>query len=307
MYMLDFHSPTMDDKDWIDEIFDGTKYFGCFCTFATLFLWKDLYLTEVAQLGTACLIRGKDEDDVVYYMYPLGRDYDISECIAELRADAAQFGNKLLIYCAEKWQCDELRDAFPNQFEYSESRNEFDYIYLSENLINLSGKKFHAKRNHISKFMRTYPDWKYENISPDNLDECIDFIGDWLEKSIEGAEQEQIFELCMENSAIAVALKNYTALGMVGGLLRVGEKVIAVTLGEPINNRVFVTHFEKADTDFDGAYAVINNQFAINQLSSYEYVNREEDLGLEGLRRAKLSYNPDILLEKYRIEDISVQ
>ncbi len=307
MYMLDFHSPTLDDKTWIDEIFEGTEYFGCFCSFATLFLWKDLYSTEVARLGDCCLIRGKDEDGSIYYMYPLGKSYDINDCIAALRADASLLGRNLLIYCAEKWQCGELRAAFPDEFDYSESRNEFDYIYRSDNLINLSGKKFHSKRNHISRFVRMYPDWKYENISEDNLHECLDFVGNWLEKSIEGQDEEQVLELCMENSAIALALKNYVALGIVGGLLRVGGRVIAVTLGEPINSRVFATHFEKADTDFEGAYAVINNQFAINQLASYEYINREEDLGLEGLRKAKLSYNPDILLEKYRIEDISAR
>lgn len=304
--MLDFHSPTLDDKAWVDEVLEGTEYFGCFCTFATFFLWKDLYATEVARLNGAFLTRGKDEEGHFYYMYPLGREYDIRECIAALRADAAALGTRLLIYCAEKWQCDELRAAFPNEFVYEETRSEFDYLYRSDNLIHLSGKKFHAKRNHVSKFMRMYPDWAYENISPENLSECIDFAAHWLEKSIAGEDdEEQVRELCMENSAIAMALKNYKTLGLVGGLLRVGGSVIAVTLGEPINHRVFVTHFEKADTDVDGAYAAINNQFALHRLASYEYINREEDMGLEGLRRAKLSYHPDILLEKYRVEDIS--
>lgn len=111
----------------------------------------------------------------------------------------------------------------------------------------------------------------------------------------------------MENSAIALALREFDVLGMVGGLLRVGGRVIAVTIGEPINRRVFVTHFEKADVDYDGAYAVINREFAAHRLSSYEYVNREEDMGQEGLRKAKLSYYPDILLEKYTIRSRHVE
>lgn len=298
----------MDDKVWIDEAFAGTEYFGCFCTFATFFLWKDLYATEVANFGGTLLTRGRDSEGNLYYMYPLGRAYDIRQCIAALRADAAALGGKLIICCAEKFQCDELRAAFPGEFDYEATRSEFDYLYRADNLIHLSGKKFHAKRNHVSKFMRMYPDWQYENIGPENLPECIDFAVRWLEQAIEGEDdEEQVRELCMENSAIAMALRNYETLGMVGGLLRVGGRVIAVTLGEPINRRVFVTHFEKADTEFDGAYAAINNQFALYQLASYEYINREEDMGLEGLRKAKLSYHPDILLEKYRVEERSVQ
>lgn len=302
---LDFHIPTLDDKTWIDEIYEGTEYFGCFCTFATLYLWKELYYTEVARFGDALLIRGKNDRDEWYYMYPLGKAYDIRETIAVLRADAAEKHSKLVIYCAEQWQCDELRGAFPDEFAYTGSRGEFDYIYRTENLIHLPGKKFHAKRNHISKFMRTYPDWTYENIGPDNLAECIAFTSAWLEKAIVGQDDEQIYELCMENSAIALALRQFDTLGMAGGLLRVSGRVAAITLGEPINRRVFVTHFEKADTDIDGAYTMINQQFAVNRLADYEYINREEDLGLEGLRKAKLSYHPDILLEKFNIRDLT--
>lgn len=304
--MLNFHSPTLEDKAWVDALLEGTEYFGCFCTFATFYLWKDLYATDVARLGGAFLTRGRDDEGNVYYMYPLGREYDIRACIAALRADAAALGGRLLIYCAEQWQCDELRAAFPEEFAYEETRSEFDYLYRSEHLIELSGKKLHAKRNHVSKFMRMYPDWVYETITTENLPECIDFAANWLEQAIAGEDdEERVRELCMENSAIALALRHYKTLGMVGGLLRVGGRVIAITLGEPLNRRVFVTHFEKADTEFDGAYAAINQQFAANQLASYEYINREEDMGLEGLRKAKLSYHPDILLEKYCVKDIS--
>lgn len=305
--MLDFHIPTEDDKKWIDEILDGTEYFGCFCTFATLYLWKDAYRTQVARYGDALLIRGGDPEYSHYYMYPVGKSYDIREIITVLREDAANFNTKLVIKCAEKWQCDEIKSAFPNEFSYAESRNDFDYIYSSENLINLKGKKFHAKRNHISKFMRTYPDWKYEDIDASNVIECINTAGEWLERALPEADEDEKTELCLENSAIALALRNRENLGIIGGLIRVKGKVIAMTLGEPINKRVFVTHFEKADTDYDGAYAMINNQFAIHRLSSYEYINREEDMGIEGLRKAKLSYNPDILLEKYSVEDLSVK
>jgi Uncharacterized conserved protein len=302
--MLDFHIPALEDKACIDGVFEGTEYFGCFCAFATLWLWKDLYYTEVARFGDALLIRGLDEDKRLYYMYPLGKSYEIRQAVRALREDAAAQGTRLLIYCAEKWQCDELRKEFPGEFAFCEQRGDFDYIYRSENLISLIGKKFHAKRNHISKFKRNYPDWRYEDISDENIHECIAFAGSQLEKSIAGQDEEQVYELCMENSAIALALTYFDALGLVGGLLRVGGSIVAITIGEPLNSRVFVTHFEKADTDFEGVYSMINQCFAFHRLAGYEYVNREEDMDREGLRRAKLSYFPDILLEKYRVEDI---
>ncbi len=303
--MLDFHIPTLDDKKWIDDIFEGTVYYGCFCAFATLWLWKDLYYTEVARWGDALLIRGLDENRQTYYMYPMGKSYSVRDAIQALREDASSRDAKLMIYCAEKWQCDELNREFPGEFTFTEQRGDFDYIYRTENLIALSGKKFHAKRNHISKFVRSYPDWRYEDITEANIEECMTFAGNLLKKAIAGQDEEQVYELCMENSAIALALKNFRALGLVGGLLRVGGKIIAVTIGEPLNDRVFVTHFEKADTDFDGSYTMINNCFAANRLAGFEYVNREEDMDREGLRRAKLSYYPDILLEKFRVDDIA--
>ena len=303
--MLDFHVPTLEDKRWIDEIFEGTGYFGCFCTFATLWLWRERYFTEVARFGDCLLIRGVDDEKRLYYMYPMGKRYDVRAAVAALRGDAAANGTRLLFYCVENWQCDELREAFPGEFEFKEQRGDFDYLYRSEDLIRLGGKKYHAKRNHISKFIRSYPDWKYENIDSTNIPACVEFLSAQLERAIAGQDGEEVTELCLENTAIAKALKNFDILKMEGGLLRAGGRVIAVTIGEPLNRRVFVTHFEKADTDYDGAYTMINQQFALNRLSGYEYINREEDMGKEGLRKAKLSYYPVLLLEKFSAEDVA--
>ena len=133
----------------------------------------------------------------------------------------------------------------------------------------------------------------------------MEFLSAQLERAIAGQDGEEVTELCLENTAIANALKNFDILKMEGGLLRAGGRVIAVTIGEPLNRRVFVTHFEKADTDYDGAYTMINQQFALNRLSGYEYINREEDMGKEGLRKAKLSYYPVLLLEKFSAEDVA--
>ena len=303
--MLDFHEPTLEDKPWIDEIFEGTEYFGCFCSFATLWLWKERYYTEVCRLDDCLLLRGIDDENNTYYMFPMGKKVDVRCAISALRADAESRGDRLMIYCAENWQCDQLRETFPGEFAFAPQRGDYDYIYRSEDLINLSGKKYHAKRNHISKFMRSYPDWRYEDIGSGNAMECMEFAGRLLEEAVAGQSEEEARELCMENTAIAKALRRFDTLGMVGGLIRVGGRIVAMTIGEPLNPRVFVTHFEKADTACDGAYSMINHAFAVNRLSGYEYINREEDMDKEGLRKAKLSYYPAILLEKFCAQDKS--
>ena len=299
----DFHIPTEHDRQWMREVLSDTDYLASFYAPGAVWMWRDMYRMEVARFQDAVLMRGRADEDMTYYMYPIGRAYDIREAIAVLRRDAEEQGTGLMMYSVEQRQCDELRAAFPDAFFFEETRWDFDYIYRTEHLIALSGKKFHAKRNHISHFQRLYSDWRYEDISAANAEECIECAGEWLKKAAAGQEEERVYELCMENSAIALSLRHYDEMGFVGGQLRAGGRVVALTLGEPLSRRVFATHFEKADTDFEGAYAMINQQFAAHRLAGYEYVNREEDLGLESLRKAKLSYHPDILLPKYRVQD----
>ncbi|MBQ1554128.1 MAG: DUF2156 domain-containing protein [Clostridia bacterium] len=306
---LNFHRLSLDDKAWVDAVFQGTAYRGCFCSFATFYLWKDAYHSEATYFSNALLARGIDREGQRYYMYPLGREYDIRACIEALREDAAAEGCPLRLSCVEEWQCEELRNAFPGEFTFELSRDDFDYMYRTEDLIRLSGKKYHAKRSHISQFVRAYPDWQYDDITSGNASECIAFADEWLAGTVAAeSDPRQAQELRVENAAIVLALSEFERLGFMGGLLRVGGKIIAMTIGEPLQPKVFkvfVTHFEKADTGYNGAYGMINQQFALHGLAPYEYVNREEDMGREGLRKAKLSYHPAFLLEKYNVRDIS--
>lgn len=187
-----------------------------------------------------------------------------------------------------------VEELFPGKFDFEPLRDSFDYIYLTENLINLPGKKFHGKRNHIAAFMREN-EWSYEPITADNLDECRAMNAEWERRNREKDPEAMDDEL----DAINISFENYFDLGFVGGLLRANGEVVAFTFGEEMNPEVFCTHIEKAYADVRGAYPMINLEFAANALSQYKYINREDDTGSEGLRKAKLSYCPDILLEKY--------
>lgn len=294
--MLDFHRPTMEDKPWIDEVLAYSRHRGDLYTFAQLMLWAPHYGTTVCRYKDALLIVSGAEQECC--IYPAGR-YDIREVMEVLGQHFAERGLPMVIVAAEGWQRDELFEAFPDRFAAEESRDDFDYIYNAEDLINLSGKKYHGKRNHIAKFTRAHPDWRFEEVTYENCEQCVAMAQLWRERNDDGEDSGLQTEL----GAITIALRRRRELGLFCGLIRCEGQVVALSIGEPLNADTLVVHFEKALPEFIEAYTVINREFAARFAKDFRYIDREEDLGLEGLRRAKLSYYPEILLEKYNITE----
>jgi len=293
--MLDFHTPAMEDCSWIEYVLSCSRHMGCLYTFAQFALWADKYDSKICRLGNSlCALSGINEK---YYVYPAGK-YNLREAIDALKQDADERGIPFQFCAVEEWQKDELLAAFPGRFEAFESRNDFDYIYNSKDLAELSGKKYHSKRNHIAKFTRRHPDWQYEEINSSNAAECIAMEEQWCAESGDDAD------LQFEKEIIVRALNDMSGYGLDGGLIRVDGKVVAFTIAEPLNKNIYDIHFEKALKEYAEAYTVINREYAARLASRYEYINREEDLGLEGLRKAKLSYKPSILLKKYFITEV---
>ena len=170
-------------------------------------------------------------------------------------------------------------------------------LYLpEEDLTSLKGKKFQSKRNHINNFKKQNPDYEYLPITPDLVPHCLRLEHKWFKANDPESEGD---DLTYERRSLTFALQNFEALGLTGGAIRVGTEIVAFTFGSPINHNTFGVHVEKADTSIDGAYAMINYEFANRIPEQYIYINREEDLGIEGLRKAKLSYQPVTILEKY--------
>ena len=158
----------------------------------------------------------------------------------------------------------------------------------------LAGKKLHGKRNHINKFKKTYEDWSYEPLSDENMEECFQMALKWRNENGCEDNPEKNAEMCVALNA----LRLYKEMGQVGGVLRVNKEVAAFTIGERLCDDTFVVHIEKAFADIDGAYPMINQQFVQHECMEYRYVNREDDAGSEGLRKAKLSYRPAFLEQK---------
>lgn len=180
----------------------------------------------------------------------------------------------------------------PDKFHFEADRDYADYLYLRTDLATLAGKKFQAKRNHLNKFRRTYTNYEYVPLTSNRIQECLDLEAEWCK--VNNCDQHE--GTGNERRALIYALHNFDALGLTGGILHVDGKIVAFTFGMPINQDTFGVHVEKADTTIDGAYTMINYEFANHIPEQYTYINREEDLGIEGLRKAKLSYQPVIVL-----------
>ena len=180
----------------------------------------------------------------------------------------------------------------PGRYAFTEDRDNWEYIYKTSDLINLSGKKFRQKKNHLNQFRMQYSNYEYLPITPDLFDECRKTAAEWVETHHEeGIEDELV--------AINLLFDHWDELGLKGGAIKLFGRVEAFSIGELINEKIALIHIEKANPDIRGLYQAINNEFIRHTFGDTEFVNREEDMGLPGLRQAKESYNPDHFAEKY--------
>ena len=286
--MLEFKEITLEDKPRLEKILKNSKDVSCENTFVNLFVWQGAYYNKIAFKNGNLFIkygRGSEEN----YRLPVGGNLEdgLREIISHCGGKYPTFWNPITEDFSRlpKW--------FLDRYDIIPSRDSFDYIYLQKDLAELSGKKYHAKRNHISAFSKKY-DWHYEDITEENIQKVRICTEKWYSENSDRLDKYAL----VEREGVLKVLQNMDYLKVSGGAIFVKDEVVAFTLGTPINDRVFDIFAEKALPEFAEGYAVINNRFA-KQLSGYKYINREDDMGLEGLRRAKLSYKPAVILEKY--------
>lgn len=288
--MIRYQTIQLKDRTLFERHYQTDPKRTCEHCFANNYLWQNVYPTEVAEFDGCLSVRFWD-GDIQYYDFPsgVGDQKAAFARILEMEKDRKpQFYGLLRdeVALIEQW--------YPGEFHIQEERDLFDYIYETERLTSLSGKKLHGKRNHINRFKEN-ANWNYEALGKKNYEECIAMNQVWKEKREDKWDEEMEEEFQVVNYALQV----FDQIGMVGGVLRLDGRVIAFTMGEPLGGDTFAVHFEKAFPEIQGAYPMINQQFALHACQKYRYINREDDAGQEGLRRAKLSYGPDILLEKY--------
>ena len=298
--MIDFRTPQPSDKAWVDALLAQADYRGCDYNFTNLFVWSRAYGQEIAQVN-GFLVTHLCGRMGCSYMYPAGSG-DLAAAIDILAREADERRQPLRLVCLTTRQMEELDRLMPGRFAYEADRDGFDYLYDIDRLADLTGKKLHAKRNHINRFMDNNPSWVYEEITPQTLPECLEMDKEWYRRSMvrEGTAEER--DLGDEGIALRTAMDHYHALGLEGGLIRVYGEVVAFTMGDRLNSDTYDVHFEKAYGELQGAYAMINREFARWVRAKHpnvRYLNREDDMGVEGLRKAKESYYPDRMVEKY--------
>ena len=290
--MLELHTIGLEDKNWITDILSQVDFYTCEYPFGNIFSYGAKMDIEVGEIS-GCLVTKCIQDDYVMYCCPVGKG-NLKDAFDYILKDAEKDGRDFEIFGISPDTAEFVSKNYGDILDVFLVRDTFDYLYNSEDLINLTGKKYQPKRNHISYFMKNF-DWSYERISKENIPECYEMSKLWLE----GALEEYREELEGELKIIKRVFDNYDKLDYVGGLIRKDGVVVAYAMGEPGPEDVFCVHIEKAFSDIRGAYPMINQQFVKNELSEYKYINREDDTGAENLRKAKLSYYPAILAEKY--------
>ena len=268
----------------------------CEFSFANNYLWSPFYNLDYAIIRDMLVFRANRNG--ISVGMPLAKDKDsegnLKEVILLLEEYFRQENLDFHMYSVTPEKYELLETLFPGKYKVEYNRDDADYIYEVEKLSTLAGKKLHGKRNHINKFKEKYPQWSYEVLTGENMEECLEMAEEWKKVNLCDEKDEKHTEFCVTRRAI----KHFEELKLKGGLLRADGKIVAFTLGEELNKEMFVIHIEKAFAHVQGAYPMINQQFLIHEAKDYKYVNREEDTGAEGLRKAKLSYYPVKLQEK---------
>ena len=288
--MIPFERLTLDKKTEYDELLRHATHRGCAYSFTNLYLWGRQC---AARVGDHLLLFSHFQGKTMY-PYPAGAG-EAKAAIDAIMADAKERGIPFRLTGMTAEDKEALEAWYPGQFRFHCCRDSNDYVYAINDLADLRGKKYQPKRNHVNRFLQEFPDASILPLTDKTLPDAEALANRWYQRRTDEEDAG------MEHVALRRAFDHYKELGMEGLVLYVGSQVVAMTMGSFLDSETVDVHFEKADTDYSGAYAVINRAFARyirDKYPSVKYLNREDDMGLEGLRKAKLSYHPHHLVEK---------
>ncbi len=290
--MEQFKKITYDDYATLKEYITLRSHTVCDYSIGNIILWSDVYQTRYA-IADGFLFIQFSYNGEVHFAFPHGKG-DLKKAFEWLAEYCREQNLPMHINIIDSSMYEEINQLFPDQYDIIYSRDNADYIYNISDLAELAGKKYHKKKNHINRFMKDNTDWSYEPITDENTPDVILMVKEWCKANQCCDDPDKAAEIC-----VAIhGLMHRKELCMIGGILKIQGRIVAMTMGEAADDqKTFIIHFEKAFADVNGAYPMINQQFILHELMNYTYVNREEDLGIEGLRQAKESYYPVFLAE----------
>lgn len=291
-FMLEFRTITLADKPLVERYLALQNRIECNRNFATLFMWTGTHDQQLCEEDGWLYLKSRKA-----FYHPLGTG-DIRRPIQQLLEYCYHQGKKLVIWGNNPLEQQELRAAFPDEFIFEEARDYYDYVYDAQRLATLSGKKLHSKRNHIYRFEDANPGWSFEPLGTHNLEEALHMNDKWCELNDCYKDESLQEEMC----AVRCCFQNFEALELIGGLLRSPEHgVVAYSMASLLGTNAVDIHIEKAFYHIQGAYPLINREMVRYITTLYPQVtlvNREDDSGDAGLRKSKLSYYPDLLVQK---------
>lgn len=291
--MIDFRRISCSDKPLYESFLRDGNERGCEFSFANLFLWGRQNMALVHDH----IVIFSQFDRRSVYPYPIGTG-DKRAVLDAVISDARARGIPCRITGLGSEAMETIEALYPNKFRFHCDEGAFDYVYDINDLAELKGKKYHGKRNHLNRFRDAFPNYRTEIISEDNIASVAQMVEEWYETRL---RDDPNGDYHMERAAIEKAFRHYAELEMEGICLLDGENMIAMTMGSRMAEDTFDVHFEKARADIQGAYPAINYEFARYIRSKYphvRYLDREDDMGLEGLRKAKQSYYPHHMIRK---------
>lgn len=278
-------------KPWLLECSD--------LSFTNLFIWGADGKMEYAEKNNVLYIKLNFKGVPVFLWAPIpkyGVEVDYRKAVYEGIAYMKNVGVEPTFRSVWTPFRDKMLEACPELFSMP-TDIAWDYVYARESLATLKGKKLHGKRNHINKFLSKYPDYEYRKLDKTMIDDCVSLYDQWISEKDEEAENS----LQSEKQSVLLALNNMDELGLTGGTIYIDGKLCAFTVGERLHPHMQLIHIEKADTNYEGIFPMINQQYILHECMDVELINREEDMGIEGMRKAKRSYNPLKMIEKYLV------
>lgn len=288
--MIHFREITTDDKSLIRDFTFGLQETDCYNSFANLMSWR-VHSSELTIVNGCLCIRHQGNRLIYQLIPPAALQAEIrlavTSAIRQLQSDAASLGEQFRMIISDKRIKQIIEEEFAYDLSVLYARDCCDYIYERKKLTTLSGKHLQQKRNHINKFKTLYPNYEYKPLTKDMFKDCFELAKRW--------------NIPDELTAMQNMMRYWDEVDMLGGTIFVDGKLVAFTFANPLSENTLDVNIEKADAGYEGSFTIINNEFVKHLPERYSFINREEDMGIDGLRTSKLSYHPHLLLDKFFI------